>query len=129
MDNGIARVRSTGFAAGKDGKIPRNPFTQIQKTIILIVTNEVASITVLIPHRWSANVTTNEIIAFSVMKQGLQFKAVPMITKEARIPTGLPEALSFSYVDHRIITGQILEEETMEIIGNIVVELKMQGMI
>ena len=95
----------------------------------MIVTNEIVSITALVPHRWSANVVTNEIVPFSVCCQGVRFKAVPMITAAARERTTLPEQLSFSYVDQRIITGQNLEEENTEIVRNMVVELKMQGKI
>ena len=94
----------------------------------MIVTNEIASITVLVSHRWPTDSTTEEIVPFKVYKEGQQFKAVPLLSKEGRRLTGLPEVVLFSFLDHCIVTAKNMEEETLNVVKKIIQELSLQGL-
>lgn len=90
----------------------------------MIVTNEIASITILVPYQ-RGNETINQVIPFKIFRQQQCYKAIPLISPEERILTGLSEELSFKFMDYRILPETKANKETLEAINRIVRELKM----
>ena len=90
----------------------------------MLVTNEIASITILVPYQ-KGNEIINQIIPFKVFKQQQHYKAIPMIGAVERKPTGLSAELSFSFIGHRIIPDAETNEANLHAINNIASELRM----
>jgi len=90
----------------------------------MLVTNEIASITILVPYQ-RGNETINQIIPFKVFREQQQFKAIPLINAEERELTGLSPELSFKFIENRIIPEAKANEATLRAINNIAGELRM----
>lgn len=90
----------------------------------MLVTNEIASITILVPYQ-KGNETVNQIIPFKVFRQQQYYKAIPLISAEERKMTGLSEELSFRFAEHRIIPEAETNEINLDAISNIASELRM----
>jgi hypothetical protein len=90
----------------------------------MLVTNEIASITILVPYQ-RGNEIINQIIPFKVFRQQHRYKAIPLITTEERKLTGHPAELSFRFIEHRIIPEVETSEANLNAINNIASELKM----
>lgn len=90
----------------------------------MTISNEIASITILVPYN-KGDETINQIIPFKVYRDQQRFKAIPLITEEERILTGLPAEILFQFVNYTVIPAAETNEENLESINNIVRELKM----
>jgi len=90
----------------------------------MIVTNEIASITILVASK-RGNETINQIIPFKVFRQQQHYKAIPLISAEERELIGLSAELSFRFVENRIIPEAKANEATLKAINNIAGELRM----
>ena len=85
------------------------------------MSNEIASITVLVPHHIGTE-TINQVIPFRVYRQEQNYVAVPFISAAERLTSGLPESLSFALVNNRLSSTQALRPDVLE---NIVKELRL----
>ena len=90
----------------------------------MLVTNEIVSITILVPHLRESEII-NQIIPFKVFRQQQYYKAIPLITTKERKRTGLPAELSFKFIENRIIPEAEANEATLNVINNIASELRM----
>jgi hypothetical protein len=90
----------------------------------MLVTSEIASITILVPYK-KGNETINQIIPFKVFKQQDHYKAIPLIAAAERMITGLSAELSFQFKEYRIVAEAGLNEANLNAINNIASELRM----
>jgi len=63
---------------------------------------------------------------FTISRENDRFKAVPHLSKEDRLLTGLPEELNFVYFNYCIVEANNMEEETLDAIKQIILELEVQ---
>lgn len=89
----------------------------------MLVTNEIASITILVP-RQKNDAVVNQIIPFKIFKHHHDYKAVPLISGEERERTGLSAEISFRFIANRIIPGEKMNEVSLAAINNIASELR-----
>ena len=73
------------------------------------MSNEIASITVLVPHHIGTE-TINQVIPFRVYRQEQNYVAVPFISAAERLTSGLPESLSFALVNNRLWNGRLRQK-------------------
>jgi hypothetical protein len=90
----------------------------------MVITNEIASITILVPYQ-KGNEIINQIIPFKVFKKQQQFKAIPLISDEERKMTGLSAEISFRFNENRIIPGAETNKISLDAINSIASELRM----
>jgi len=90
----------------------------------MLVTNEIASITILVPYL-RGNEIINQIIPFKVFREHQRYKAIPLISTEERKITGLSEELSFRFIENKIIPETETNDENLKAINNIANELRM----
>ncbi len=88
--------------------------------------NEISSVTVPIDHYKLNNVISQEKVVFTITKQDNRIKAIPLLSKEALLSTGLPEKLEFVYSNFCIVAANNMEEETLNAIKQIILELEVQ---
>jgi len=88
--------------------------------------NEISSVTVPIDHYKLNDVITEEPVVFTISRENNHFKAIPQLSKEELVTTGLPEKLEFVYFNHCIATANSMEEETLNAIKQIIQELEVQ---
>lgn len=93
---------------------------------LMLDTNEIASITILVPYQ-RGNETINQIIPFKVFRLQQHYKAIPLISTEERELTGLSPELSFRLIENRIIPQAKANEASLNAINNIAGELRMLG--
>jgi len=87
--------------------------------------NEISSVTVPIDHYKLNNVISEEVV-FTITTEDDRIKAVPLLSKEALLSTGLPEKLEFVYFNYCIVAANNMEEETLNAIKQIILELEVQ---
>jgi hypothetical protein len=88
--------------------------------------NEISSVTVPIDHYKLNNVISGEKVVFTISREGNRIKAIPLLSKEERLSTGLPEKLEFVYSNYCIVAANNMEEETLNAIKQIILELEVQ---
>lgn len=69
---------------------------------------------------------TNEEVPFKISREDNKFKVIPLISKEELLSTGLPERLEFVYVSPCIASANDMEEESLDVIKEIIGELEVQ---
>lgn len=90
----------------------------------MTISNEIASITILVPYH-NGKETINQIIPFKVYEDQKFYKAIPLITIEERKLTGLPAEISFRLLNYKAIPTADTKTENINVIDNIVRELQM----
>lgn len=90
----------------------------------MITANEIPLITVPLMHYKQNDVVTEEDVDFKIYRNDKQFKAIPLISKEERLMTGLPEELVFAYFSQCITTARDMDEESLNAIKQIIQELE-----
>lgn len=90
----------------------------------MIAIKEIPLITVPLMHYKQNDVVTEEDVDFKIYKQDKQFKAIPLLSKEERLMTGLPEELVFAYFSQCITTARDMDEESLNAIKQIIQELE-----
>ena len=93
------------------------------------MTEEFFSIAVPVKHYRMDDSVTNETVQFRVSRQDNKFKAIPLISKEERLITGLPERLEFIYISPCIASANDMEEESLDAIKEIILELEVQELL
>jgi hypothetical protein len=87
---------------------------------------EISSVTVPIDHYMLNNVISEERVVFTISRESNRIKAIPVLSKEALLSTGLPEKLEFVYSNYCIVAANNMEEETLNAIKQIILELEVQ---
>jgi hypothetical protein len=90
----------------------------------MITINEIPIITVPVMHYKLNEVVIQQDVDFKVCREDNQFRAIPLMSKEDRLMTGLPEELVFAYFSHCITTANDMEEESLNAIKQIIQELE-----
>ena len=90
----------------------------------MITVSEIPIITVQIKHYWQGGITVEEDVDFKIYKEGNRLKAIPLLSKEERLTTQLPEELVFVYVSHCIAEANNTGEESLDAIKQIIQELE-----
>ena len=90
----------------------------------MITVNEIPLITVQIMHYRQNGITACEDVDFKISRVGNQLKAIPLMSKEERLTTQLPEVLVFGYIDHCITAANNMGEESLDAIKQIIQELE-----
>jgi hypothetical protein len=95
----------------------------------MTITNEISLVTIPVAHFREFDVITNEDISFRIFREDDSFKAVPQISAEERKTTGIPEELVFVYLNRVVLAANNMEEDTLIVIKNIVLELEVQDLV
>jgi hypothetical protein len=95
----------------------------------MITINEIPLITVPVMHYRLNDVITEEDVDFKIYREGKHFKAIPLMSNEERLTTGLPEELVFVYFSRCITTANDMEEETLNAIKQIIQEMEVQELL
>ncbi len=95
----------------------------------MIQTNEVASITVLIPFRLPGNIISQEIVPFKIYEEDTWYRAIAQISASDRIQADLPENILVSFNGQKIVVKDDADQNLIAVLRNIVQELKMQRLI
>ena len=90
----------------------------------MITTKEIPLITVPVTHYKLNDVVTEKDVDFKIYRQDQQFKAIPLMSKEERLMTGLPEELIFAYFSHCITAANNMEDESINAIKQIIQEME-----
>ena len=90
----------------------------------MITIDEIPIITVPVTHYKLNNLPTEAEVDFKVYRVDKQFKAIPLMSREERLMTGLPEELVFAYFSHCITTANDMEDESLNAIKQIIQELE-----
>lgn len=93
------------------------------------ITTQVALVTVPVPHFRLYNQVTIEEISFQVYRTGDCFKAVPQTTYDDYKLSGLPEELAFLYTNYVVLEANNMDDETLNVIKNIILELQVQDLL
>lgn len=95
----------------------------------MVTTNEIPIISVPIVHYRENNILTEEEVDFKICRDQNQFRAIPLMSKEERVTTGLPEELRFVYAVHCIAEANDMEEESLNAIKKIIQELEVKELL
>ena len=95
----------------------------------MIAINEIPLITVPVVHYRPNDIITEEAIDFKVSREDNRFKAIPLVSKEERKMTGLPEELVFVYANYCIAKANDMEEESLNAIKQIILEMEVQELL
>lgn len=72
---------------------------------------------------------TKENIDFKIYKEDIRIRAIPLMSKHERLTTGLPEELIFGYFNRCITTANDMEEESLNVIKQIILEMEVQELL
>ena len=75
-------------------------------------------------HYGQNGITTGGDVDFKIYREDSRIKAIPLLSKEDRLTTQLPEELVFEYVDHCITQTNNTGEESVDAIKQIIQELE-----
>ena len=95
----------------------------------MITMNEIPLLTVAVLHYTPDNECTNENVDFKIYRDEKRFRAIPLISKQERLATGLPEELVFVYSNHCINEANDMEEESLNAIKQIILEMEVQELL
>jgi hypothetical protein len=91
------------------------------------ITHEITMVTIPVAHFRDFDLITHEEVSFRIFREGDWFKAVPQLPAVERKATGIPEELLFIYWNHVVLSANDTEDETMEVIKNLILDLEVQG--
>lgn len=87
---------------------------------------EISTVAVPVAHYSANDERTDEPVVFSISREDSRFKAIPMISREERLATGLPEEITFVYINYCIVAANNMDDETLDAIKQIILELEVQ---
>lgn len=91
--------------------------------------NEELTISVVVEDLADKELSEQVIIPFKVFKEDQKFKAVPLLSDAERKRAGLPQVIAFTFVDQCIVAEKPLNDDTLEVIKNLIKELIFQDII
>lgn len=89
----------------------------------MLITNEIASITILLPYQ-KGDKTIHQIIPFKVFREQQHYKAIPLISVDEKNSAGLSGELSFCFKNNRVVADAEPTEANLNAINNIASELR-----
>lgn len=95
----------------------------------MVTTNEISIISVPIVHYRENHILTEEEVDFKICRDQNRFRATPLLSKEERATTGLPEELRFVYAVRCIVDANDMEEESLNAIKKIIQELEVKELL
>ena len=95
----------------------------------MITVNEIPLITVPVMHYRQNGIPAGEDADFKIYREDNQIRAIPLMSKEERLTTGLPEELVFVYFSHCITATNDMEEESLDAIKQIILEMEVQDLL
>jgi hypothetical protein len=95
----------------------------------MTISKELSSITIPVAHYRLYNEITEENVSFTIYQENEWFKAVPVLSMEERLATGLPEELLFLYINYCIADANDMEDDALAVIKKIILELEVQELI
>jgi hypothetical protein len=95
----------------------------------MITTTEIPLITVPVIHYMRYDAISKQDVDFKVYMENNRFKAIPLMSEEKRLLTGLPRELQFVYSNHCIASANDMEEESLNAIKQIILEMEVQGLL
>jgi hypothetical protein len=102
---------------------------KVSNSVRQTITHEISRVTFPVAHFLDFDVTTHDNVTFRVFREGDWFKAIPQISLEERKTTGIPQELVFVYWNHVVLGANNTEEETLNVIKNIILELEVQDLV
>ncbi len=93
------------------------------------ITHEITTVIIPVAHFRGLDVITHEDVSFRIFREGDWFKAVPQLPAVERKITGIPEELLFVYWDHVVLSANDTEDESMEVIKNLILDLEVQNLV
>lgn len=93
------------------------------------LTAQIAIVAIPVPHFRMYNQVTVEEISFQIFRNGDCFKAVPQKTYDDYKLSGLPEELVFVYTNYVVLEANNMDDETLNVIKNIILELQVQDLL
>ena len=93
------------------------------------LTKELSSVLIPVTHYRSHDVISEEAVAFSVFQENEWFKAIPSLSTEQRLLTGLPTELVFLYVNYCVADANDMGDDALTVIKKIILELEVQRLI
>lgn len=94
----------------------------------MITTTNALSIAVPVAHFRAGGVTEEE-VHFEISRSDNRFKAIPLMSREERLTTGLPAELDFVYIGQCIAFANDMEEDTLNAIKQIILELEVRELL
>ena len=95
----------------------------------MTVTPEFPLITVPVSHYRPHGIISTEDVDFKIYRELNRLKAIPLISEEERLITGLPKVLFFVYSNRCITSSDDLDEESLDAIKQIILELEAQELL
>lgn len=95
----------------------------------MIITKELSSVMVPVAHYRSHDDVRQEVVAFTVFQENEWFKAIPALSVEQRLMTGLPTELIFLYVNYCVADANDMGDDALAVIKKIILELEVQELI
>jgi hypothetical protein len=95
----------------------------------MITVSEIPIITVQIKHYRQGGIISGEDVDFKICREDSKLKAIPLLSKEERLTTQLPEELVFVYVNHCITEANNTGEESLDAIKQIIQELEVKELL
>ena len=95
----------------------------------MTVSPEIPLITVPVSHYRPHGIISNEDVDFKIYRELNRLKAIPLISEEERLITGLPKELFFVYANRFISAAENMDEESINAIKQIIMELEAQELI
>jgi hypothetical protein len=95
----------------------------------MTTTTDIPLITVSVMHYRQNGEAAGEDVDFKIYREDNLFRAIPLMSREERLTTGLPEVLEFAFASHCITRANDMEEETLNAIKQIVQELEVQDLL
>jgi hypothetical protein len=95
----------------------------------MITVSEIPIISVQIKHYGHGGITAVEDVDFKIYREGAKLKAIPLLSKEERLTTQLPEELEFVYANHCIAEVNNTGEESLDAIKQIIQELEVKELL
>lgn len=93
------------------------------------LTEAITTVCIPVAHFWSLDRSTQVDVSFTVYREENQFRAIPSLSAEERSVTGLPGELLFVFTNYCITQANNMEEESLQVIKQIILELQSQDLI
>jgi hypothetical protein len=95
----------------------------------MIMTTEISSVSIPVTYDKPGDALQQQTITFKIFQEDDWFKAIPLLSKEERLMTGLPDDLVFICINHVVVAANHMEEETLAVIKQIIMELEVQELL
>lgn len=95
----------------------------------MTLTNEISSLTIPVDYYGADHKEQQKDVRYRIYQQDDWFKAIPVLSADERKEAGLQETLVFICIDHTVVAANHMEEESLAIIKQIIMQLEVQELI